>query len=87
MTNDLSSRTCLISGISRGIGAATAKKLLIAGHNVLGLSRSTANPDNDRLPEHLRDNLTLIDCDVTDTTQLEKVVPQLQREYLSLIHI
>ena len=81
MTNDRPSRTCLISGISRGIGAATAKKLLMAGHNVLGLSRSTANPDNDWLPEHLRGNLTLTECDVTDTAQLENVIPQLQREH------
>lgn len=81
MNNALPSRTCLVSGISRGIGAATAKRLLLAGHKVLGLSRSQQETHNSDVPEHLQDNLLPIECDVSDSVQLQNVVQKLQREH------
>ncbi len=75
------SRTCLLSGSSRGIGAATCKKLLMAGHQVLGLSRQPTTGINDQLPECLQQNFSSIECDVSDSAQLQQVIPHLLRDY------
>lgn len=76
MADSLPPRTCLITGSSSGIGAASANRLLQAGYTVLGLSRTAAEstPDNSQSSPGRLINTA---CDVTDTQQLQRVVTEL----------
>ena len=58
----------LLTGASRGIGGAIARKLLDEGYQVTGLSRSRPFPDSFRNHEHF----TGIHADLGDLTSLEK---------------
>lgn len=66
-------KTCLISGASSGIGAATAQRLVEAGHTILGLSRSVTETTHNK-------HINTI-CDVTDTAQLQQVVSTLCNQH------
>ncbi len=74
MTDAQLPRTCLISGSSSGIGAATARRLLQAGHTVIGLSRSAAEPE-------AHNKLTNIACDVSDSEQMQQVISEISCQY------
>ena len=47
-THDLTGKTAVISGVSRGLGAAIAEEFLAAGASVAGFSRNPS-PDVERL--------------------------------------
>lgn len=81
MNNIIPRRTCLVSGASRGIGAAIVCKLIQEGHRVIGLSRSTASTNHSAIPGNLRHNLINIECDVSDVRQLQTIVPTVLNEH------
>jgi 3-oxoacyl-[acyl-carrier protein] reductase len=57
-------RVAFVTGGSRGIGLATARRLAAAGHDVAVGSRHE--------PETLDEDLTWVECDVTDGSSLDK---------------
>ena len=67
----LAGRTALVTGSSRGIGAATVRALPVAGARVAGISR-TAGP---AVP-----NTLAIQCDLLDPAAVTKAVVAVQRE-------
>lgn len=60
----LTDAVVVVTGASRGIGLATARRFLDAGAHVAGLARS--QDDLDRLSETFGDAFTPVVCDVTD---------------------
>ncbi|MGH7780475.1 MAG: SDR family NAD(P)-dependent oxidoreductase [Candidatus Binataceae bacterium] len=59
-------KVALVTGVSKGIGQASANALRQAGFRVLGTSR--------RAGVTVGDGITMITCDVTDDTSLKKAV-------------
>ena len=72
-------RTCLVTGASRGIGAAVAARLSADGHRVALLGRDPGALDEvrARLPG---DGLTLA-ADVTDPAQVAAAIGEVEREW------
>lgn len=64
-------KTFIVTGASRGIGKATAEKLLQDGHRVIG----TYKANKDGAPEK-RDNLTVYHLDLSDYTNIDKFVSE-----------
>ena len=70
-------KTVLITGTSRGIGAALVKALEAEGHSVLALSRS--------YPKMYKEGrTTYIPFDITQEADLQQLVAYLQRENIRL---
>ena len=71
MTRVLAGRTALVTGVTSGIGRATAEQLLTAGMTVVGCAR-----DGDRLQAVARelDGLVPVPTDVRDAAQREALV-------------
>jgi len=71
MTRDLAGRTALVTGVTSGIGRATAARLLERGAVVVGCAR-----DADRLREVARDlpGLVTVPCDVRDRAERAALV-------------
>ena len=67
MKNNLG--VALVTGISSGIGNATAKALQSAGFRVFGTSRRAASKRSD--------GITMLTCDVTDDASVAKLVDHL----------
>jgi NAD(P)-dependent dehydrogenase (short-subunit alcohol dehydrogenase family) len=63
-------RTVVVTGASRGIGAAVAKLFLDRGYNVVGTSRSISR--NSELPRS--DRLALVDGDIGLASTAEEIV-------------
>jgi 3-hydroxy acid dehydrogenase/malonic semialdehyde reductase len=61
-----SQSTCLVTGCSRGIGAAISHRLLEMGHHVIGISRN--------LPEFSPENFTHITADLSDLRSLPGIL-------------
>lgn len=66
---------CLISGVSSGIGKATAEKLLLEGGQVLGYSRTP--------PEISHSNFSFFPCDVLNTKELETFLKKIKKENIT----
>lgn len=64
---------CLVTGVSRGIGAAASKALLQAGHKVWGLSRSDP-PEVLASQEHFHH----VPCDVADARSRQAALERLR---------
>ncbi|SBS31240.1 3-oxoacyl-[acyl-carrier-protein] reductase FabG [Marinomonas spartinae] len=62
----------LVTGASKGIGFAIAKRLADDGHHVIGLARHIKDID---FPG------TLLACDLTDVTQVEHVLYKIDQEF------
>jgi NAD(P)-dependent dehydrogenase (short-subunit alcohol dehydrogenase family) len=69
----------IVTGASRGIGAAIATELARAGFTVGCLSRSGTNPCPPDAPQALADRFIAKACDVTDRTKLEQAINDLAR--------
>jgi NAD(P)-dependent dehydrogenase (short-subunit alcohol dehydrogenase family) len=76
---DLRGRSALVTGVSMGIGRATAELLLENGARVFGLAR---NPDRWSHPD-----LTGIPCDLADAASIEAAFRAVAREVSSLDHV
>ena len=81
---DMTGKTVLITGASRGIGADTARAFAAAGANVALLARSA--PQIEALAQEIGAQAIAIPCDVSDYNAVEGAV-QRTVEVLSLIHI
>jgi NAD(P)-dependent dehydrogenase (short-subunit alcohol dehydrogenase family) len=59
-------RTLLLTGMAEGLGAETAETFAQAGHDVIGLSRSTRSTEQStRRVEQAGGNYLNLACDIT----------------------
>ncbi len=72
MTINLTGKTALITGASRGIGEAAARVMAGYGANVVLAARSTS--DIDRIAAEIGDNAMAVSCDVSRYQDLQKAV-------------
>jgi len=72
VTIDLSNKTALITGASRGIGEAAARKLAEYGANVVLAARSTQ--DVDRIAGEIGGMAYAVSCDVSKYPDVERAV-------------
>lgn len=68
----LDGRLAVVTGASRGIGAAVAQGLAAAGARVLGVSRSGTGP---------RDGITQLQCDLTDARAWDATGARVLQEF------
>jgi len=69
---DLHDSVAVVTGASRGIGLALARRLIDGGARVAGLARS--EDDLDRLATTLGDAFTPVVCDITDAEAAKKAI-------------
>jgi NAD(P)-dependent dehydrogenase (short-subunit alcohol dehydrogenase family) len=68
-------RTLLLTGIAEGLGAAIAETFAQAGHDVIGLSRSTrSNEQVTRRVEAAGGRYRHLGCDITRTAELAAAI-------------
>jgi NAD(P)-dependent dehydrogenase (short-subunit alcohol dehydrogenase family) len=72
-------RTCLVTGASRGIGAAVAARLAADGHRVALLARDAAALQ--AVSSGLPGPALCVPADVTDATQVEAAVGRVEGEW------
>ena len=70
--SDFTSKTVVITGASRGIGAATARHFAVLGTNVVLAARSTHVIET--IAAEIGDNALAVSCDVSDATQVENLI-------------
>lgn len=75
MSLALEGKTVLVTGVSRGVGLATAKAILDAGGTVMGLSR-TFTGDLESLQEQSGDRLYWMAFDLADTDAIRQRIFQ-----------
>lgn len=69
---DLTGKTAIITGASRGIGEAAARRLAAAGARVALLARSTA--DIERIAGEIGDHALALPCDVANGADVQNAV-------------
>ncbi|MEL7214995.1 MAG: SDR family oxidoreductase [Pseudomonadota bacterium] len=79
---DMTGKTTLITGASRGIGAAAARVFAQAGGNVVLAARSTS--EIDAIAEEIGEKARAVACDVSDHAQVTAAVELCQSAYGSL---
>tara|TARA_R110002096_G_scaffold46032_6_gene123073 strand:+ start:45475 stop:46227 length:753 start_codon:yes stop_codon:yes gene_type:complete len=70
--SDFTSKTVVITGASRGIGAATARHFAALGANVVLAARSVS--EIDKITAEIGANALAVACDVSDVTQVENLI-------------
>ena len=75
-------KTVIVTGASRGIGAAIAQAFLSRGYNVVATSRNISTSGQTPSP-----NLALVDGDITQTTSAQKVAETAVKTFGSLDHL
>ena len=83
MTPDLSGDLALVTGSSRGIGAATAKELAAAGSDVVVNYKSSADAAEEVAAaiEDRGQNSLVIQADVTDPQAVESMVDEIENAW------
>lgn len=77
---DLTGKVAIITGVSKGIGLATAEALLAKGAIVAGWGRTA--------PEHLtHDRFQFFACDVRDEVAVQEAFTNTQRELGAGVHV
>jgi 2-deoxy-D-gluconate 3-dehydrogenase len=71
---DLSGKTALVTGCSKGIGLACARGLAAAGANILGLSRGGEHDEVTKQVEALGRGFHGYRCDLADPDQVRKTI-------------
>ena len=79
MTIDLTNKTALITGASRGIGEATAREFARCGANVVLAARSTK--DIERIAAEIGDKAIAVKCDVSQLDDVQNAVKTAQRQF------
>jgi benzil reductase ((S)-benzoin forming) len=82
----MSSDFYMITGTSRGIGAALASRLLAEGHVVLGVSRSAAESLQSERYHHLKCDLADASAATQIVTKAESLVAEASCEFLCLVN-
>ena len=72
-------RIAIVTGARRGIGLATANKLLHLGHRVVFVDLSL--PDFDNLPDSLKSRAHGVELDITDHASSAALIKQLTAQY------
>ncbi len=67
-------KTAILTGASKGIGLAIAKRLISMDYKVYGIARSFKNT------EFTHENFIRIDCDVLNTNELQRIIKQIESE-------
>lgn len=76
---DMTGKVVLVTGASRGIGAATARAFADAGAKVALVARSAA--EIEALAADIGDNAIALTCDVADYEQVETVVAETEAAF------
>ena len=71
----------IVTGASRGIGAAIAEHLALAGYEVGCLSRSGALPDRAHVAQDVRSRWHAASADVTDAAALRSAIQQFAKTH------
>jgi len=79
MTIDLSGRTALVTGASRGIGEATARRLAQLGASVVLAART--GDDIERIAREIGDSAAAVECDVSSYSDLTNAVSVAQTRF------
>uniref|UniRef100_A0A1A9UUI6 Dehydrogenase n=1 Tax=Glossina austeni TaxID=7395 RepID=A0A1A9UUI6_GLOAU len=76
-------KVAVVTGASSGIGAATAKNLIKAGFQVIGLARGIErlNELKSQLPFDERQQLTVSHCDVSCTESVDKAFNEILEKF------
>jgi NAD(P)-dependent dehydrogenase (short-subunit alcohol dehydrogenase family) len=80
----VSKKRVVVTGASRGIGAAIALELARQGHIVGCLSRSAALPDVGEVEPQVRKRFVPAACDVTDSASVRKAFAALIERDLTI---
>ena len=81
---DLSGKTALVTGCTRGIGQACALALAEAGADILGLSRSGEDAETAQLISATGRSFRGYRCDLAHRGQLQSVLEQVRREQVTI---
>ncbi|MEX0842292.1 MAG: SDR family NAD(P)-dependent oxidoreductase [Xanthobacteraceae bacterium] len=82
MTVPLSNRIALVTGASRGIGAATALALAKAGAHVVAVARTVGGLEElDDSIKSVGGSATLVPLDLTDTAGIARLAAAIDRRY------
>ncbi|MBP6302247.1 MAG: SDR family oxidoreductase [Bacteroidia bacterium] len=76
---DLKNKIAIVTGISKGIGKATAQQLLNKGCKVAGLGRNA--------PDYTHENLIFISCDIRKHEQVEHAFELVRKQWGDELHI
>ena len=75
---DLSGKTAVVTGASRGIGKAAVQRFAAAGANVVLLARSTG--DISKIAKDIGDSALAVACDVSQWDDVDSAFKQAKRE-------
>jgi len=82
MTKSLSGKVALITGASRGIGFAIAKKLIEEGAQVIVIARTIkALEELDDYANSLGSKITIVPLDLTDMEKIDLLAPELFKKF------
>jgi len=81
---DLTGKTALVTGCTRGIGQACAVELAKAGANIMGVSRSGEDQHTSNLVIEQGKSYTSYQCDFADRESLQTLIQELKQEKASV---